>query len=64
MNPTLSESKSRFSATLITNNTQVSILALALGVTWGIGTLILLFTTESFWEQSFSTMFTPVNRSF
>jgi uncharacterized membrane protein SpoIIM required for sporulation len=43
MNPTLSESKSRFSATLITNNTQVSILALALGVTWGIGTLILLF---------------------
>jgi uncharacterized membrane protein SpoIIM required for sporulation len=27
----------------MTNNTQVSILALALGVTWGIGTLILLF---------------------
>ncbi|MEA3146677.1 MAG: hypothetical protein QOI53_2206 [Verrucomicrobiota bacterium] len=43
MNPTLSGSKSRFSATLITNNTQVSVLALALGVTWGIGTLILLF---------------------
>jgi len=42
-NPTLAESKSRFSATLITNNTHVSILALALGVTWGIGTLILLF---------------------
>jgi uncharacterized membrane protein SpoIIM required for sporulation len=28
---------------LITNNTKVSILALALGVTWGIGTTILLF---------------------
>jgi uncharacterized membrane protein SpoIIM required for sporulation len=35
--------KGRFSAVLMTNNTQVSILALALGVTWGIGTLILLF---------------------
>jgi len=42
-NPTLATSKSRFSATLITNNTKVSILALGLGVTWGIGTLILLF---------------------
>jgi uncharacterized membrane protein SpoIIM required for sporulation len=42
-NPMLATSKSRFSATLITNNTKVSILALALGVTWGIGTLILLF---------------------
>jgi uncharacterized membrane protein SpoIIM required for sporulation len=42
-NPTLESSKSRFSATLITNNTKVSILALALGITWGIGTLILLF---------------------
>jgi uncharacterized membrane protein SpoIIM required for sporulation len=42
-NPMLATSKGRFSATLITNNTQVSILALALGVTWGIGTLILLF---------------------
>jgi uncharacterized membrane protein SpoIIM required for sporulation len=42
-NPMLATSKSRFSATLITNNTQVSILALALGITWGIGTLILLF---------------------
>ena len=43
INPTLATSKSRFSATLITNNTKVSILALSLGVTWGIGTVILLF---------------------
>jgi uncharacterized membrane protein SpoIIM required for sporulation len=42
-NPLLASSKSRFSAALITNNTKVSILALALGVTWGIGTLVLLF---------------------
>jgi uncharacterized membrane protein SpoIIM required for sporulation len=42
-NATLATSKSRFSATLITNNTKVSILALALGITWGIGTTILLF---------------------
>jgi len=42
-NPMLVTSKSRFSAILITNNTKISILALALGVTWGIGTLILLF---------------------
>jgi uncharacterized membrane protein SpoIIM required for sporulation len=42
-NPMLVTSKSRFSAMLITNNTKISILALALGVTWGIGTLILLF---------------------
>jgi uncharacterized membrane protein SpoIIM required for sporulation len=43
INPTLATSKSRFSAMLITNNTKVSILALALGITWGIGTTILLF---------------------
>jgi uncharacterized membrane protein SpoIIM required for sporulation len=42
ISPTLATSKSRFSATLITNNTKVSILVLALGVTWGIGTSILL----------------------
>jgi uncharacterized membrane protein SpoIIM required for sporulation len=42
-NATLATSKSRFSATLITNNTKVSILALALGISWGIGTTILLF---------------------
>jgi uncharacterized membrane protein SpoIIM required for sporulation len=43
INPSLKTSKGRFSATLITNNTKVSVLALALGVTWGIGTVILLF---------------------
>jgi uncharacterized membrane protein SpoIIM required for sporulation len=42
-NATLATSRSRFSATLITNNTKISILALALGITWGIGTTILLF---------------------
>jgi uncharacterized membrane protein SpoIIM required for sporulation len=42
-NPVLASSKGRFSAALITNNTKVSILALALGITWGIGTLLLLF---------------------
>ena len=42
-NQMLATTKGRFSALLMTNNTQVSILALALGVTWGIGTLILLF---------------------
>lgn len=42
-NQTLANSRGRFSAVLMTNNTQVSILALALGVTWGIGTIILLF---------------------
>jgi uncharacterized membrane protein SpoIIM required for sporulation len=42
-NQMLATAKGRFSAALMTNNTQVSILALALGVTWGIGTLILLF---------------------
>lgn len=33
----------RFSAQLMTNNIRVSINAMALGMTWGIGTLILLF---------------------
>ena len=42
-NTMLATTKGRFSAALMTNNTQVSILALALGVTWGIGTMILLF---------------------
>jgi uncharacterized membrane protein SpoIIM required for sporulation len=41
-NPALANAKSRFSAALITNNTRVSILALTLGATWGIGTVILL----------------------
>jgi uncharacterized membrane protein SpoIIM required for sporulation len=43
VNPALARSKGRFSAALMTNNTRVSILALALGTTWGIGTVILLF---------------------
>jgi uncharacterized membrane protein SpoIIM required for sporulation len=32
-----------FAAMLMTHNTQVAILALALGVTWGMGTIVLLF---------------------
>jgi Uncharacterized membrane protein len=39
----LEEGKSRFSAYLMTHNTRVAILALALGMTFGTGTLILLF---------------------
>lgn len=35
--------KTAFSATLMTHNTKVSILTLALGMTWGVGTMILLF---------------------
>jgi uncharacterized membrane protein SpoIIM required for sporulation len=35
--------KGTFSATLMTHNTKVSIFALALGMTWGIGTIVLLF---------------------
>ena len=35
--------RSSFSAYLMTHNTQVSILAMALGMTWGVGTIILLF---------------------
>jgi uncharacterized membrane protein SpoIIM required for sporulation len=42
-NPALADSKSTFSASLMTNNTRVSIFALALGITWGIGTVIVLF---------------------
>ncbi|MBI5395555.1 MAG: stage II sporulation protein M [Verrucomicrobia bacterium] len=39
----LSGKKTMFSAFLMTHNTRVSIAALALGMSWGIGTLILLF---------------------
>ena len=39
----LREGKASFSAQLMTHNTKVSILALALGITWGVGTGILLF---------------------
>ena len=35
--------KSTFSAELMTHNIQVSILTLALGMTWGVGTIIMLF---------------------
>ncbi|MEW6306686.1 MAG: stage II sporulation protein M, partial [Verrucomicrobiota bacterium] len=39
----LEGSKATFSTYLMTHNTKVSIFALALGMTWGVGTMILLF---------------------
>ena len=39
----LQGSKSSFSSYLMTHNTKVSIFTLALGMTWGVGTLIMLF---------------------
>jgi len=39
----LGDAKSYFSAYLMTHNTRVSIFTLALGVTWGIGTAVMLF---------------------
>jgi uncharacterized membrane protein SpoIIM required for sporulation len=39
----LAGGKTSFSSYLMTHNTKVSIFTLALGVTWGIGTLIMLF---------------------
>ncbi|MCL4789692.1 MAG: stage II sporulation protein M [Verrucomicrobia bacterium] len=39
----LAGEKTSFSAYLMTHNTKVSIFALALGMTWGVGTMILLF---------------------
>jgi len=39
----LKGAKSSFSSYLMTHNTKVSIFTLALGLTWGIGTLIMLF---------------------
>ena len=39
----LQGAKGRFSAQLMTHNIQVTIMALAAGMTWGIGTIILLF---------------------
>jgi len=39
----LAGAKSSFSSYLMTHNTKIAILTLALGMTWGIGTLILLF---------------------
>ncbi len=35
--------KARFSGQLMTHNTQVTLLAMALGMTWGAGTLVLMF---------------------
>lgn len=35
--------KTRFSAELMTHNTRVSIFTMALGMTWGVGTIIMLF---------------------
>jgi uncharacterized membrane protein SpoIIM required for sporulation len=42
-NDRLTGHKTTFSAELMTHNTQVSIFTLALGMTWGIGTIIMLF---------------------
>lgn len=39
----LAGSKTTFASMLMTNNTKVSLLVMALGVTWGIGTIVLLF---------------------
>lgn len=39
----LSGQKASFSAYLMTHNTRVSILTLALGMTWGVGTILMLF---------------------
>jgi uncharacterized membrane protein SpoIIM required for sporulation len=35
--------KATFSAELMTHNTQISIFTLALGITWGVGTIVMLF---------------------
>jgi len=37
-------SKAQFAAFLMQHNTKIAILALALGMTWGVGTILLLFT--------------------
>jgi uncharacterized membrane protein SpoIIM required for sporulation len=42
-NDQLNGRKGTFSAALMTHNTQVSILTMALGMTWGVGTIIMLF---------------------
>ena len=39
----LAGERGSFSASLMTHNTQVSVFALALGATWGVGTILLLF---------------------
>ncbi len=40
--------KSSFASYLISNNTRVAFLALSLGITWGIGTLLILFSNGVF----------------
>jgi uncharacterized membrane protein SpoIIM required for sporulation len=42
-NDRLAGHKTEFSAELMTHNTKVSIFTLALGMTWGVGTIIMLF---------------------
>ena len=39
----LADRKANFSAYLMTHNTQVSIFTMALGTTWGVGTILMLF---------------------
>ncbi len=39
----LTDRKARFSGMLMTHNTEVTLTAMALGMSWGIGTLVLLF---------------------
>jgi uncharacterized membrane protein SpoIIM required for sporulation len=39
----LSGAKTSFSANLMTHNTRISILTMALGMTWGVGTIVMLF---------------------
>ncbi len=39
----MSDRKARFSGQLMTHNTQVTLTAMALGMTWGVGTLVLMF---------------------
>ena len=43
VNDRLRDSKTTFSASLMTHNMQVAVFALALGMTWGVGTIIVLF---------------------
>lgn len=43
MNDRLEGAKTTFSAQLMTHNTKVSIFTLALGMSWGVGTIIMLF---------------------
>ncbi|WP_054702619.1 stage II sporulation protein M, partial [Desulfosarcina cetonica] len=40
----LEGAKGQFSAFLMTHNTRIAVLVLALGMTWGIGTIVLLFS--------------------